>query len=547
MNLFKTPIDAFLYWESKQPSKIFLNQPINGKYKTYTFKEAGVEIRKIAQSLKNLNIPEKEKVAILSKNCAHWIMADLAIMMANYTSVPIYPTLQADGIRYILEHSEAKAIIIGKLDNYKAQKKGIGDIPKIGVSLYDIDEKLLWEELVKLTPEIKITNTQQPEDLMTIIYTSGTTGVPKGVMHKVSSFTQVANTAAEVIDLPDYPRFFSYLPLSHIAERMGIEMHGLFRGASFTFPESLDTFATDLEKVQPHLFFAVPRVYAKFKEKILENIPQKKLNFILAIPFLNILFKKKLHKKLGLGSARIVFSGAAPLAVSLMDWYEKIGITIHQAYGMTEDCALSHFNLLDSNLKGSVGKSLPGVTAKLNELGEICIKSNCLMLGYYKMPEQTKASFDTNGFLKTGDIGEYDHQYLFITGRIKDQFKTDKGKYIAPAPIELEFLKNSNIEQICIVGMGIPQPIALINLSESGEKLDKTALANSLKETLIQINPNLEKHEKVEKIVIMSEDWTMDNGLLTPTLKTKRNQIEKIHQPKYNTWFNLKNIVIYEN
>jgi len=168
-------------------------------------------------------------------------------------------------------------------------------------------------------------------------------------------------------------------------------------------------------------------------------------------------------------------------------------------------------------------------------------------MGYYKMPEQTKASFDADGFLKTGDIGEYNHQYLFITGRIKDQFKTDKGKYIAPAPIELEFLKNSNIEQICIVGMGIPQPIALINISESAKKLDKTALANSLKEILKQINPNLEKHEKVEKIVITSEDWTMDNGLLTPTLKTKRNQIEKIHQAKYGDWFKQKDIIIYEN
>ncbi|NDK17695.1 MAG: AMP-binding protein, partial [Zetaproteobacteria bacterium] len=261
----------------------------------------------------------------------------------------------------------------------------------------------------------------------------------------------------------------------------------------------------------------------------------------------NTLFRKKLHKKLGLGSARIVFSGAAPLAVSMMNWYEKIGISIHQAYGMTEDCALSHFNLPNNNIKGSVGKPLPGATAKLNELGEVCIKSNCLMLGYYKMPEETKASFDEEGYLKTGDIGEYNHQYLYITGRIKDQFKTDKGKYIAPAPIELEFLKNRNIEQICVVGMGIPQPIALITLAENSKNLTQVELSASLIETLNQINPTLEKHEKVEKIVIMSEDWTMENGLLTPTLKTKRNQIEKIHQPKYAIWFNQKNTVIYES
>lgn len=547
MHSFKTPVEAFLYWESTQPDKLFLNQPINGKYKTYTYLEAGIEIRKIAQSLKNLNIPKRGKVAILSKNCAHWIMADLAIMMADYVSVPIYPTLQADSIKYIIDHSEAQAIIIGKLDNYQNQKKGINNIIKIGISLYDIDTEITWEELVETTKPIADTKGVKPEDLMTIIYTSGTTGVPKGVMHKVSSFTQIAQTAIRILDLPSHPRFFSYLPLSHIAERNGIEMHGLFRGASFSFPESLDTFASDLERVQPHLYFGVPRIFAKFKEKILATIPQKRLNIILAIPILNTLFKKKLHKKLGLGSAKIVFSGAAPLAVSMMTWYEKIGIIIHQAYGMTEDCALSHFNLPNQNIKGSVGKPLPGATAKLNELGEVCIKSNCLMMGYYKMPEETKASFDDEGYLKTGDIGEYNHDYLYITGRIKDQFKTDKGKYISPAPIELEFLKNNSIEQICIVGMGIPQPIALITLAMPAKDLSKTELSASLIETLKQINSTLEKHEKVEKIVIMNEDWTMENGLLTPTLKTKRNQIEKIHQPKYNTWFNQQNTIIYES
>ncbi len=546
MTNLKNPVEAFLHWESIQPDKIFFNQPIKGKIKTYTYKEAGLEIRKIAQGLKSLNISEKGKVALLSKNCAHWIMADLAIMMGGYVSVPIYPTLNADSIAYILEHSEAQAIILGKLDDYNSQKKGLNNIHKISVSLYDINEKMTWENLVENNKPINTIAKLKSTDLMTLIYTSGTTGVPKGVMHKVGSFTQTSNIALEVFKLPDYPRFFSYLPLSHIAERIGIEMQGLYRGASFTFPESLDTFATDLEQTQPHLFFAVPRIYAKFKEKILENIPQKKLNFILSIPILNTLFKKKLQKKLGLGSVKIVFSGAAPLAVSMMDWYEKIGITIHQAYGMTEDCALSHFNLPNQNVKGSVGKPLPGVTAKLNEQSEICVKSNCLMLGYYKMPKETKESFDSDGYLKTGDVGEYNHQYLFITGRIKDQFKTDKGKYIAPAPIELEFLKNGNIEQICIVGMGIPQPIALINLTDQAKTLHKKEVSDSLTATLNNINPTLEKHEKVEKIVIMSENWTMENGLLTPTLKTKRNQIEKIHQTKYIEWFNQENTVIYE-
>ena len=171
------------------------------------------------------------------------------------------------------------------------------------------------------------------------------------------------------MDLPDNPQLFSYLPLAHIAERIGIEMQGIYRGATFTFPESLESFAYDLEQCQPHMFFAVPRIYSKFKEKILESIPQKKLDLILKIPILCTFFKKKLHKKLGLSRAKIIFSGAAPLSVSIMNWYQKIDITIHQAYGMTEDCALSHFNLPGANVVGSVGRSLPGFTSKLSETG----------------------------------------------------------------------------------------------------------------------------------------------------------------------------------
>ena len=230
-----------------------------------------------------------------------------------------------------------------------------------------------------------------------------------------------------------------------------------------------------------------------------------------------------------------------------MNWYKKLGVTILQGYGMTEDCILSHFNLPDGNIIGTVGKAVQGVTAKLSPDGEICIKNDCLMTGYYKSPEETAKVFDHEGYLKTGDIGEYDHDgYLTITGRVKDQFKTDKGKYISPAPIELELSKNTNIEQLCIVGMGIPQPIALIVLSIEAKEKNKKELSENLVNTINTINPTLEKHEKIEKVIIMKEDWTVENGLMTPTLKVKRNQVEKIHMPMYKPWFDSKEIVIFE-
>jgi len=546
MSDIQTPLDAFLYWEKQAPNQIFLKQPINGKYVTYTYAEAGIEIRKIASVLKSYNLPDRSHVALLSKNCAHWVMADVAIMMAGFVSIPIYPTLNASSINQILIHSESKAIIIGKLDDYNSQKPGIPNIPKISVGLYGQDEGELWEDLVNSNNPLEDIYNQQPEDLHTIIYTSGTTGVPKGVMHTSGNLMVSADTLTTLFELPNNLRLFSYLPLAHVAERVLINA-GVRLGGVIAFAESLETFASDLEKTQPQIFFAVPRIWTKFREKILESIPQKKLNVLLKIPILNNIIKKKLKQKLGLKDAVFICSAAAPIASSLVKWYRKLDITIYQGYGMTEDCCVSHFNTVHDDKIGTVGKTLFNVKAKLSEEGEICIKNDCLMKGYFKEPEITSSVFDDEGYLKTGDIGEFDHYgYLTITGRVKDQFKTDKGKYISPSHIELILSKNTDIEQICVVGTGIPQPIVLITLSELGKAKDKEALSASLIESVDAMNPTLEKHEKIEKVVIMKEDWSVDNGLTTPTMKVKRNSIEKIHQQFYKEWFEMSDKVIFE-
>jgi len=545
---FDSPLTAFEYWEKNTPDKIFLRQHINGKIITYTFKEAGDQARRIASAVLSFNLPPKSKVALLSKNCAHWVMADLAIMMCRFTSVPIYPTLKADTIEFILDHSESKAIIVAKLDDFKSQKSGIKNMPTISVELYGIKEKYSWENLISENEPLQNTSNQDSENLFTIIYTSGTTGNPKGVMHTDGNITNSAYNLIHVTPLlKEHPKFFSYLPLAHVAERAITEIGAFFRGGSMTFSESLETFASNLEATQPDAFFAVPRIWAKFQEKILESTPQKKLDSLLRLPVIGNLVRKKVKKKLGLSKAIYIISGAAPLAASLTNWYKKLGITILQGYGMTEDCIVSHGNVPHANKIGTVGKPTYGVTSKLSPEGEICILNNCLMKGYYKNPKETAEAFDSEGYLKTGDIGEYDHEgYLTITGRVKDQFKTDKGKYISPAPIELELSKNPNIEQICIVGMGIPQPILLVVPSLVGKKKSKKELSENLMLSIRNINPTLEKHEKIEKAVVMSEEWTVENGLMTPTLKIKRNHVEKIHMPMYKTWFDSKEKVIFE-
>ncbi len=548
MKPYQTPLDAFDYWHKEDPDFIFLRQPINRKFIEYSRQEAYDQALAVAGALHKMGLKKGDHVALLSKNCAHWFMADLAMMLGGFISVPLYPTLDAKSINEILVHSESKAVIVGKLDDYDKQKDGVPhDIPHIGIELYGIEEQYSWEKLLQEDTSDFEPPGLDPEELITIMYTSGTTGNPKGVMHKVKSFNTLGSKSMEALKVTPNGRYFSYLPLSHIAERIGIQIGSIYCGGCVSFPESLDTFAEDLASVKPNLFMAVPRIWQKFQEKILDKFPQKKLDRLISLPLLGNIIKKKIRQKLGLDQATHVYAGAAPLAVSLMEWYDKLGINILQAYGMTEDCIMSHFNIVGSNKFGTVGPPLPGVVSRLSAEGEVQVKNDALMVGYYKEPEKTAEMFTEDGFMKTGDKGEFDHDgYLSITGRLKDQFKTDKGKYVTPAQIEMKLSKNTDIEQVCVVGKGIAQTIALLVPCEAGKALDEQALEQSILATIDEVNPTLMAHEKVAKAVVMKEEWSIDNGLMTPSMKVRRSRVEDIHHDMYKTWFNEEGRFIYE-
>lgn len=541
------PLSKLYKWEKETPNNLLFHQPLPEGARTYSYKEAGQEIRKIASALISLNLPPRTRIAILSKNCAHWIMADFAIWMAGHISVPLYPTLSANAIKQILVHSESRVIFVGKLDEYSTQRDGIPvDIQKISFPFYGINEGLLWNDLTSKHKPIETNTMFDRHEMATIKYTSGTTGTPKGVMLSFHSIDYALSHAFALMKTGNNDRFFSYLPLSHIAERMLVENGAMYNGASIYFSESLEKFPANLAEAQPTVFLAVPRIWAKFREKILEKLPQKKLNLLLSIPLVSSLIKNKIKKNLGLAKANWILTGASPITVELLDWFKKLDITILEVYGMTENLAWATSNI-ETIRFGSIGKQWSNVQLRLSSEGEIQTKSDAVMLGYYKSPELTKEVFTEDGYLRSGDVGQFDSdKYLFITGRIKDQFKTDKGKYIAPLPIELKLSANGDIEQVCVVGMGVPQPMALVVLSAAGKAKSKEEISSSLKQTLDSVNKELESYEKLHAAVIMKDDWTIPNGLLTPSLKVKRNEVEKLHLPKYPGWYKLDKPVIWE-
>ena len=543
---YLSPLEMMYKWEQEKGNEVFLSQPINSIWHDWTWEEVMLEVRKMAAYIKSLNLEKKSKIAILSKNCAHWIMSDLAIMMSGHISVPLYPNLSAKILNKILIHSETKMMFVGKLDDFEKMKSGIpSDVNCITYPFYSQDYPK-WNDLIRDVSPLQENVIRDDNELATIIYTSGTTGDPKGVMHKFYNFSFATTNAVNALPLKD-ESFFSYLPLSHIAERLLIEMGSIYSGGKVSFAESLDTFAQNLSYSQPSVFLGVPRIWTKFQQGILAKLPQKKLNILLSIPIISSLIKKKIQKGLGLSKARNVFTGAAPTPAALIRWFESLGIIIQEAYAMTENTCYSHVSFREKIKIGSVGQALPLCDVKLSEQNEIMIKHDALMDGYYKDEEQTNDTIK-NGWLYTGDEGEIDSEgFLKITGRVKDIFKTSKGKYVAPSPIELKLSANKNIEQVCIVGTEIPQPIALVVLSDRGRDKTKEDLISSLEKTLEVVNPKLEKHEKIHNIIIVKEEWTIENNLLTPTMKIKRNAIEKIYRINYQEWYDSSKRIVFSS
>ncbi|NRB50232.1 MAG: AMP-binding protein [Saprospiraceae bacterium] len=546
----------FYHWEKTTPDAPFLRQPFGDKWEVYTWKEAGEMARKVATGLHSLGFPPKSHIGLVSKNCREWVIADLAIMMAGYVSVPFYPTLKADSVGQLIEAGDVKALFAGKLDDWEGMKDGVPEgMPVIRFPHYkgcsEIKEGTDWYEFMDQFEPMEGETTAELDDIWTIVFTSGTTGTPKGVVltyGALQSTEQVIEDNNHLqVSLEGDNQFFSFLPLNHIAERVVVENTCFKYGGIISFAESLETFAKNLQETQPSLFFAVPRIWTKFQLGVLAKMPQKRLNLLLSLPIISGIVKKKLKAGLGMTNVRGCLTGAASIPESTKNWFRRLDIPIAEGYGMTENCALCSCLEAKDILPGSVGKALPGATIKIHpETKEILMKAPYVMRGYYKDAEKTAETIQ-DGWLHTGDQGRLDENgNLFITGRVKDTFKTAKGKFIAPAPIEWHFAQDADIEQICILGLGCPQPVALVVPSEIGMAKPKETLKEGLQSTLQQVNKQLPNYQKVSTIIVAKDAWSIENGFLTPTLKVKRNVLGQRYKDLLMSWHEDQEAVLWE-
>lgn len=550
MAVNKLMLDYVYENEAAHGDSIFLTQPTGGgQVVDYTWKQVVDQARRMAAHIKAQNFEPGARIAVLSKNSAHFVMAELAIWMAGCTTVAIFPTEAADTVKYVLEHSGASMLFVGKLDVWESQKDGIpASLPCVALPLSPKTSYETWDAIVKRTQPLAGKVKRNPADIAILLYTSGSTGTPKGVMHNFERVTKVAEgmlgELKKYVGADTHIRVLSYLPLAHVFERAWVECTTLVVGTAHVyFAESLDTFLVDLNRARPNVFVSVPRLWLKFQQGVFAKMPPKKLDRLMGIPILGGIVKRKILKGLGLDQVLLAGSGSAPIPGELISWYRRLGLNLMEGYGMSEDMAFSHMSTAKINAPGCVGGPMPGVQVQISPEGEILIKSPGQLVGYYKRPDLDAESFTQDGFFKTGDRGERRADGLLkITGRVKEIFKTSKGEYVSPAPIENRLQANPMIESCMVSGAGQAAAYAMVVLNETlrpkqNDPAVRAQVEAELGALLTDVNSHLIGHEKLQFLVIAKEPWSIENGSLTPTMKIKRSRIESDVAPKVETWY----------
>ncbi len=527
----QTLTEQLAHWAQESPERVWLRDLSEAGETTYSWSEAQDQVLAAAAALEK-KLGSGQSMALLSKNRAHWVLADLAIIASGNISVPLFTTHTATTAEYILGFTETKVLFLGETSNWDAVKavlpKDVLIITLPGVNC-DIDH-ITWDSLVTAGSGDHPAHKASASDLISLVFTSGTTGMPKGVIQTHESNLIPVRRGTEAFASREDSRFFSYLPLSHIAERQIVEYGSMVACGEIWFNESLETLLRDLPACKPNIFFGPPRVWEQLQQAVLGKVGgQEALDTLLEQDAEGI--STMVLGGLGLTEVDYCLTAAAPTPPALIHWWEKLGLKLCEGFGQTEAMSLIVTKVDDRRI-GSIGKPISGVEVKISDIGELLIRAEGCTPGYYQQPEKT-AELWQNGWLHTGDKAYVDDDgFIFITGRVKDYFKTIQGKFVAPPPIEGLFANNSHAEQQCLLGRGFSKTVMVTVLSEAAKGLDRQVVEASVLDTIASINTEVEKHARIGAVIISSEHWTIENEILTPTLKIRRERVEAVFAEK---------------
>jgi len=564
------------------PRPDFMLYKKDGRYQPISTEEFGRQVKHLCLGLKDLGLQKGDKVIILSENRPEWVIADHANLCLGTITVPIYTSLVSEQIKYIIDDSDAKVVFVSCEDLWKRVEAVGPSLTKVryyvsfmekapaGLLTYSqvlergrrLDEQnpALFESLARAI---------RPEDEASLIYTSGTTGVPKGVILTHDNFLSNVKAVSEIIEFSDKDTVLSFLPLSHVLERM-VTFTYVFKGCHICYAESIESVAANLLEIRPNIMVSVPRVFEKIYAKVMDNVLSsstlKKRIFFWALKVGKEFGRRKLNnepisaglqrkrnlaqklvfskivEKMG-GRVRFFVSGGAPLSKDIADFFYALGLVILEGYGLTETSPVISVNTFENLKFGTVGKPIPGVEARIAPDGEILTRGPHVMKGYYKKEAETLEAFE-GGWFHTGDIGHLDKDgFLVITDRKKDIIVTAGGKNIAPQPIENILKTNPYISNAVVIGDRRRFVCALIvpnfekiveyarssgiSFSNQAELVRNEKVVNFLKAEVDRATPNLAQYERIKRVALLDRDFEIEKGEMTPTLKVKRNIIEQ--------------------
>jgi long-chain acyl-CoA synthetase len=519
----------FYHWESKKPDAVYLRQPVGQEWRDYSWREVGEEARRIAAALQAMGLGTGDRVSILSKNCAHWLIADLATMMSGCASAPAFTSMTGDDVRYILDHSDSKVLFVGHTENWREVRQVLPNhIKVISLPFAEVPgADHSWNDLLTNHEPLSGNPSRDGKDEITTIYTSGSTGLPKGVVYSFEAAGHILRNLGQSFRMVEEDRLISYLPLAHGFERAAIDFMSMYAGCTIGFNESQSTFSADMQRVRPTVFQCVPRLWSKLQEAVLANFGgQDALDALLSDPKQAEPTKERIKQTLGLNAGRILMTGSAPTPMSLHAWYEALDMPLCEIYGQSEVLS-GTCNLPWDRKPGTLGKPTVNTEVRIANNGEILIKADAVMSRYLHEPQKTAETL-IDRWIHTGDKGEIDGDgFLKVTGRLKEIFKTARGKYVAPLPIESMFTSNVNLDQMCLMGSGLPQTVLLVQLSAIGQASDTDSLTDKLRQQILLKNDELDNHAKIACVIISEDEWTSANGLVTHTLKIKRSTLEQ--------------------